>query len=484
MRPIDYYLMIIKNYFKTKKEITLWTGEKGAKEFEIKQNKNEYDKLKEGIEVFGFCGKIGTGKNYIAEQIFQKMMPHKQTAVLAFADQLKIDGIVKLGLERYKCFVKKDEFTRKALQRIGTEEGRDIYGSELWVNYLREWILTHAERGTTRFIISDVRFKNEFDLIANEFNGINVRVEAPERNKEKLLQEAEGDDEKLKILASHISETDLDEGREFDYTINNDPNDNAVIQIRELIKDINQKNKEDLVIFCDVDDTLCKCGIYYEQIIQEVRDLIWTNLNSQVDKEFFNKSYNEAFKKSDGGYYKVFFDLQRFANSLAGTVEEFQDHIRPVAYEVILKEAFRLGMSVFDANYEAIPNRIEELRELQKIAKVVLFTMGDHLEQSKKICQLGIQDLDFEIFDFKDATIFRNLMHKYPAKRYAMIGDSLHRDVLTAKEAGVNYPILMLARPNPFVNYDKADEEGYHVVKNLDEALLYIQEKTTTFQHS
>lgn len=442
----------------------------------------EYEKVKEGIEVYGFCGKIGTGKNYIAEQIFQKMMPYKQTAVLAFADQLKIDGIVKLGLDRYKCFVKKDEYTRKALQRIGTEEGRDVYGADLWINYMREWILTHAERGTKRFIISDVRFKNEFDLIAEEFNGINIRVEAPERNKAKLLQEAEGDEKKLAILSAHISETDLDEGREFDYIINNDPDDNAVLQIRELIKELKAKDKEDLVVFCDVDDTICKCGVYYENIINQVRDMIWENLSIKVDKDFFNDSYNTAFKKRDGGYYKVFFELERFANSLAGTVEEFNMHINPNQYAKIHEEAYRLGMSVFDVNYEEIPNRINELRELQKIARVVLFTMGDHLEQSKKICQLGIQDLEFEIFDFKDATIFRNLMHKYPAQKYAMIGDSLHRDVLSAKEAGVDYPILILAKPNPFVNYDKSEEEGYHIVKSLEEAKSFIESEVKITQ--
>jgi len=441
-----------------------------------------YEKVKEGIEVFGFCGKIGTGKNYIAEQIFQKMMPEKQTAVLAFADQLKIDGIVKLGLERYKCFVEKDEFTRKSLQRIGTEEGRDVYGKDLWINYLREWIMVNAERGVKRFIISDVRFKNEFDLIAEEFNGINIRVNAPERNREKLIQEAKGDEEKLALLSAHISETDLDEGRDFDYTITNDYQDNAVLQVRELIKEIKAKDKEDLVVFCDVDDTICRCGIYYESIINEVRDLIWSNLSIKVDKEFFNDSYNSAFKKRDGGYYKVFFELTRFANSLAGTVEEFNMHINPNNYARIHKKAYELGMSVFDVNYEEIPNRINELRELQKSARVVLFTMGDHLEQSKKICQLGIQDIEFEIFDFKDATIFRNLMHKYPAHKYAMIGDSLQRDVLSAKEAGVDYPILMLAKPNPFVNYDKSEEEGYHVVKSVEEAKVFIENEVQVSQ--
>lgn len=437
----------------------------------------DYEKIKEGIEVFGFYGKIGTGKNYIAEQIFQKMMPEKPTAVFAFADQLKIDGIVKLGLDRYKCFVEKDEFTRKSLQRVGTEEGRDVFGQDLWVNYIREWIMVHAERGIKRFIISDVRFKNEFDIISEEFNGINIRVNAPDRNRKKLIQEAGGDERKLVILSSHISEKDLDEGRKFDYEIDNDPQDNAVVQVREIIKDIQEKDKEDLVVFCDVDDTICRCGVYYENTINEVRDLIWSNLSIKVDKDFFDDSYNSAFKKRDGGYYKVVFELTRFASSLAGIVEEFSMHINPNSYAEIHKKAYNLGMSVFDVNYEEIPNRINELRELQKSYRVVLLTMGDRLEQSKKICQLGIQDIDFEIFDFKDATIFRNLMNKYPAHKYAMIGDSLHRDVLSAKEAGVDYPILMLVKPNPFVNYDKSGEKGYHVVKNIEEAKVFIDSK-------
>ena len=41
MRLIDYLLEADMNSLKSRKEITLWTGEKGAKEFEIKENKDE-----------------------------------------------------------------------------------------------------------------------------------------------------------------------------------------------------------------------------------------------------------------------------------------------------------------------------------------------------------------------------------------------------------------------------------------------------------
>lgn len=430
----------------------------------------DYEKLKGGIEVYGFCGKIGTGKNYIAEQIFEKMMPKSNSVTIAFADQLKIDGIVKLDLDRYKCFVEKDEHTRKALQRIGTEEGRDVYGQDLWVNYIREWVLTHAERGVKRFIISDVRFKNEFDLIENEFNGTNIRVNAPKRNKEKLLQESEGDEVKLKSLSSHISETDLDEGRVFGFTILNDPEDNAVIQVREIIKEIKSKKEHDLVVFCDVDDTICECSLYYQEVIGKVREMVWQNLISDIDKDFFDYSFNKTFKEKDGDFSQVFFDLKRSSRSLIGVVEEFKPHIDHHFYSEIHNKAFEFGMSVFDFNYKEIPNRIKELRDIQKNYKVVLFTMGDYLEQSKKICQLGIQDLDFEIFDFKDATIFRNLMKKYPSKKYAMIGDSLQRDVLTAKEAGVDFPILITSRTNPFLTQENSEKEGYYVVNSILQA--------------
>ncbi|MDG1949838.1 MAG: hypothetical protein P8J32_03385, partial [bacterium] len=50
---------------------------------------------------------------------------------------------------------------------------------------------------------------------------------------------------------------------------------------------------------------------------------------------------------------------------------------------------------------------------------------------------LGLTDYDFEIYDFKDETIYRNLKHRYPAHKYVMIGDSYTRDIEPAVGVGM-----------------------------------------------
>jgi CO dehydrogenase nickel-insertion accessory protein CooC1 len=110
------------------------------------------------VEIIGLLGHQGVGKNYIAEKILPKLLPNKNTVVLAFADHFKIDCISKYGAEYDKVYGEKDFKTRKLLQKVGTEEGRNKYGDDIWIKTLDNWIKTLNSRGVERFIISDVRF--------------------------------------------------------------------------------------------------------------------------------------------------------------------------------------------------------------------------------------------------------------------------------------------------------------------------------------
>ena len=98
-------------------------------------------------------------------------------------------------------------------------------------------------------------------------------------------------------------------------------------------------------------------------------------------------------------------------------------------------------MSVFDKDYEEIENNVESAKELQALGRLVIFTMGDRLEQYRKISKLGLLDNEFEIYDFKDETLYRNLMAKYPSKTHIMMGDSISRDIVPAINAGVELVI-------------------------------------------
>lgn len=59
------------------------------------------------MEIYGLLGHQGVGKNYIAEKVLPKVLPNKQTVVLAFADHFKVDSICKYGLDYNKVYGKK-----------------------------------------------------------------------------------------------------------------------------------------------------------------------------------------------------------------------------------------------------------------------------------------------------------------------------------------------------------------------------------------
>ena len=92
------------------------------------------------MEIIGLLGHQGVGKNYIAEKVLPKILPKKNYIVLAFADHFKVDCICKHNMEFNKIFGKKDFETRKKLQIIGTEEGRDKYGYDIWIRVLETWM--------------------------------------------------------------------------------------------------------------------------------------------------------------------------------------------------------------------------------------------------------------------------------------------------------------------------------------------------------
>ena len=214
------------------------------------------------VEILGFSGKLGSGKNFIAEKVMMKMMEPVPTVIISFADQIKVNVIVQHNADRHKCFVDKDEHTRKLMQRVGTEEGRNVYGQDIWLKYTLEWMLVHASRGIKRIIIPDVRFHNEFDFIKN-LGGKLIRINAPKRNALALEREAAKGTGTAADIASHQSEIELDSGRTFDYVIDNDVDSKSVfIQVRDMIRDMRAHTKQDVVIFCDLDNTICECNQY------------------------------------------------------------------------------------------------------------------------------------------------------------------------------------------------------------------------------
>lgn len=409
------------------------------------------------LEIYGFSGKMGTGKNYIAEKLFKAMLPPKNTLVVALADHFKIECCVKDKVEYEKVFGLKDDKTRNLLQKRGTEEGRNVYGHDIWINILETWIKRHHETGIERIIVTDLRFPNEVEWLKS-IGGTTFRIEAPNRNIDRLKQEAKEDMERLNRIKNHESETALDYYNNFDYVINNDYQYQRDIsnRMRDIVRNIGQKNNvSNLTIFCDLDDTICVCKKFYIDIIKKVVELLKSRIKiNDSNIEMLLAKYVSSFEQR---YYtrddfstslcKVVIDAYEIANSL----DKFDANM--------YQEVYKMGLSVYDQHYDPIyPDSITRLREMCQYGHVVIFTLGDYTEQMKKIVHLNLLDFKLEIFTHKDENMFRYLKAKYPSQKYVMIGDSYQRDIIPAMKANVEYLVHIS---------DTVIESNQHVEKIL-----------------
>lgn len=118
---------------------------------------------------------------------------------------------------------------RKALQLLGTESGRDVFGPTIWTSSLiKRW----KDAGKPNTVITDCRFRNEIDCV-QENGGIVVRVRrGPEPewwnlvksyNFDELSEEERNQVVKMRAqgVIPHVSETDW-VGTNFDQIIEND----------------------------------------------------------------------------------------------------------------------------------------------------------------------------------------------------------------------------------------------------------------------
>lgn len=187
------------------------------------------------IKLYGFCGKMGTGKDYIAKELFIPNISKEPTSILAFADHLKIDIASKHSLDLDNLYNKKNSESRKLLQQMGTEEGRNKYGEFVWINALGNWIKLLYQRGITQFIITDCRFINEINWVINN-NGHIIYVFAPDRNYNRLLNESNKNIDILFELQNHISEIEQDQ-LSYDNIINNTLSniDNVETDLKNII---------------------------------------------------------------------------------------------------------------------------------------------------------------------------------------------------------------------------------------------------------
>lgn len=179
-------------------------------EFEINTNDYEHSDWKYNFVLVS--GKAQSGKDTISDYLVKNYNFEK----IAFATALKN------CLRQFSDWDgQKDEAGRKLLQSVG--QAFREYDKDNWVKLLlieieakiyHLYIKNYATK-TISFVISDVRFINEIvrfkELIQKRIpkaNFITIRVERPSLNNDTWRKD--------------ISETELDNYKEFDYTVNND----------------------------------------------------------------------------------------------------------------------------------------------------------------------------------------------------------------------------------------------------------------------
>lgn len=168
-------------------------------------------------------GKLGSGKDYVIENFILPLI-QGHVVRMAFADQIKVTVASRSGIPVESCLQgDKSMELRRMLQIEGTEEGRDKYGPDIWVQTMENWIKLRKIRGEKidAVLITDCRFENEAAWIERN-GGLLIRVNAPSRNYAALVQESGGNPDAYKAIAEHISETALD-SYQFTHVIDNEP---------------------------------------------------------------------------------------------------------------------------------------------------------------------------------------------------------------------------------------------------------------------
>ncbi len=192
--------------------------------------------------VIGISGKIGSGKNAVADLIQKHSnIEFEQTA---FAKKLKqvvallceIDYEDTLSQEAKNTFIPEYNSTiGNMYQVIGTSVMRDNYDKNVWVKALH---LELKNNYGTNYLITDVRFKNEAESLLNINAGL-IRVVRP-NNKTAELSNRD---------LNHTSETDLDNFTEFNYIIMNDGSlKDLEIKVIDLLQSLGMYKKPSLLV--------------------------------------------------------------------------------------------------------------------------------------------------------------------------------------------------------------------------------------------
>lgn len=125
------------------------------------------------VEEFGFTKICFADGVRAAAEAIDPIIGFKGPVPLHYVDLLKVYGYRAL-----KDHERHGPRVRRMLDRIGTRMGRDLFGSDFWI----EWAslkVREVTRNGGRVVIPDVRFPEEFDAVTLSWRGEMWRVERP-----------------------------------------------------------------------------------------------------------------------------------------------------------------------------------------------------------------------------------------------------------------------------------------------------------------
>ena len=159
--------------------------------------------------LFGLTGPPGCGKDAMAQRLVEAHQFHR----VAFADEIReallvLDPCVQ-GCDRLSEIVadhgweqakKRWPEVRRLLQVLGTELGRDLHGTDCWVDMV--FTKVDALSPDDRVVLSDVRFPNEAEAVRSR-GGTVIRINRGIRPPEVVMDHA-SERESAALKADHI----------------------------------------------------------------------------------------------------------------------------------------------------------------------------------------------------------------------------------------------------------------------------------------
>jgi hypothetical protein len=136
--------------------------------------------------LIGLGGRLRAGKDTVADVLVEHHGFRKMGMSDALADALYVlDPVIPTGI-RYSAFVrrvgyveaKKNPEVRRLLQKLGTEVGRDMIGTNVWVDIIEARIRASLAAGIP-VAVTGIRFPNEVTMI-HRVGGTLVWVSRPE----------------------------------------------------------------------------------------------------------------------------------------------------------------------------------------------------------------------------------------------------------------------------------------------------------------